>query len=221
MADTAIFDVDGTLVDTNYQHALAWYRAFRRFDITPPIWRIHRAIGMGGDQLVPEIAGQETEERHGEALRDAWTEEFDALIDEVQPFDGARDLLVEVKRRGFRLVLASSGKKQHVERFLDLIGGARRRRRVDHLGRRRSQQTRTGSGADGPPEGRRRLRRDDRRLDVGRDRREEARRADDRRPHRGLLARRSSPTPVRSASSTRCASCSTAWTAGPLARPSA
>ena len=53
MADTAIFDVDGTLVDTNYQHALAWYRAFRRYDITRPLWRIHRGIGMGGDQLRP------------------------------------------------------------------------------------------------------------------------------------------------------------------------
>ncbi len=49
MADTAIFDVDGTLVDTNYHHALAWYRAFRRFDVTRPLWRIHRGIGMGGD----------------------------------------------------------------------------------------------------------------------------------------------------------------------------
>ncbi|MDQ3307084.1 MAG: HAD family hydrolase, partial [Actinomycetota bacterium] len=47
MIDTIVFDVDGTLVDTNYQHALAWYAAFRRFDITPALWRIHRAIGMG------------------------------------------------------------------------------------------------------------------------------------------------------------------------------
>ncbi|WP_345803298.1 HAD family hydrolase [Microbacterium sp. AZCO] len=123
MADTAIFDVDGTLVDTNYQHALAWYRAFRRFDITPPIWRIHRAIGMGGDQLVPEIAGESVEQAHGDELRDAWTEEFDLMIDEVRPLEGAKELLVEVKRRGFRLVLASSGKKDHVERFLDLIDG--------------------------------------------------------------------------------------------------
>ena len=52
MADTAIFDVDGTLVDTNYQHALAWFRAFRRYDITLPMWRIHRGIGMGGDMFV-------------------------------------------------------------------------------------------------------------------------------------------------------------------------
>jgi beta-phosphoglucomutase-like phosphatase (HAD superfamily) len=48
MADTAIFDIDGTLVDTNYQHALAFYRAFRRYDITLPMWRLHRATGMGG-----------------------------------------------------------------------------------------------------------------------------------------------------------------------------
>jgi HAD superfamily hydrolase (TIGR01549 family) len=123
MADTAIFDVDGTLVDTNYQHALAWFRAFRRYGITRPLWRIHRGIGMGGDTFVPQIAGEDVEREHGDALRDAWTEEFDALIGEVQPFEGTRSLLEEVKDRGFRLVLASSGKTKHVEAFLDLFGG--------------------------------------------------------------------------------------------------
>jgi HAD superfamily hydrolase (TIGR01549 family) len=123
VADTAIFDVDGTLVDSNYQHALAWFRAFRRYDITLPLWRLHRGIGMGGDLYVPNLAGDRVEEEHGDALRDAWVEEFDLLIDEIQPFDGVRDLLLEVKQRGFRLVLASSGKSQHVETFLDLFGG--------------------------------------------------------------------------------------------------
>ena len=123
MADTAIFDVDGTLVDTNYQHALAWYRAFKRFDITRPLWRLHRGIGMGGDQFVPALGGQDVEERYGDALRDAWSEEFDLLIDEVSPLEGARELLEDVKGRGFRLVLASSGKQKHVEHFLDLFGG--------------------------------------------------------------------------------------------------
>jgi HAD superfamily hydrolase (TIGR01549 family) len=121
VADTAIFDVDGTLVDTNYQHALAWFRAFRRFDITRPLWRIHRGIGMGGDTFVPEVGGAEVEEAHGDALRDAWVEEFDEMIGEIQPFEGARELLREVKDRGFRLVLASSGKTKHVDHFLDLI----------------------------------------------------------------------------------------------------
>lgn len=121
MADTAIFDVDGTLVDTNYQHALAWYRSFRRYDIVLPIWRVHRAIGMGGDQLVRALAGDAVERAHGEGLREAWTEEFERLIDEVRPFDGAHDLLLAVKERGFHVVLASSGKSDHVERFLDLV----------------------------------------------------------------------------------------------------
>ena len=121
MADTAIFDVDGTLVDTNYQHALAWYRAFRRYDITPAVWRIHRAIGMGGDNLVTAIAGEDVEKAHGDELRAAWTEEFE--LDEIQPFEGARALIDEVASRGFRLVLASSGQKAHVEHFLDLLGG--------------------------------------------------------------------------------------------------
>jgi HAD superfamily hydrolase (TIGR01549 family) len=123
MADTAIFDVDGTLVDTNYQHALAWFRAFRRYGITLPMWRIHRGIGMGGDMFVPEVAGREVEQVHGDDLRKAWVEEFDQLIGEIQPFEGAHELLAEVKERGFRLVLASSGKTQHVEAFLDLIDG--------------------------------------------------------------------------------------------------
>ncbi|OMH23601.1 HAD family hydrolase [Tersicoccus phoenicis] len=123
MADTAIFDVDGTLVDTNYQHALAWYLAFRRFDITLPVWRLHRAIGMGGDQLVAHVAGDDVEQRHGDDVRSAWVEEFDDMIDSVAAFDGATELLAEVKKRGFRLVLASSGKQKHVDRFLDLIGG--------------------------------------------------------------------------------------------------
>lgn len=122
MADTAVLDVDGTLVDTNYQHALAWSRAFRRHDTVVPLWRLHRAIGMGGDRLVGEVAGEDAERRLGDGVRAAWVEEFDALIGEVAPLEGAHELLVELKERGFRLVLASSGRREHVEVFLDLVG---------------------------------------------------------------------------------------------------
>jgi HAD superfamily hydrolase (TIGR01549 family) len=125
MIDTLVFDVDGTLVDTNYQHALAWYRAFRRFDLTPAIWRIHRAVGMGGDQLVAEVAGDDVENKHGDDLRAAWTEEFEQFLPEVQPFEGAEPLLAEVRRRGLKLVLASSGERKHVEHYLDLLDGRR------------------------------------------------------------------------------------------------
>jgi beta-phosphoglucomutase-like phosphatase (HAD superfamily) len=53
MARAALLDVDRTLIDSNYHHALAWYRAFRRSGIVLPLWQIHRHVGMGGDQLVP------------------------------------------------------------------------------------------------------------------------------------------------------------------------
>jgi HAD superfamily hydrolase (TIGR01549 family) len=117
----AVIDVDGTLVDTNYQHALAWYRALRSLGETYPIWRMHRLIGMGGDQFVAALGGDEVEERIGDAARERWTEEFDRLIDEVAVLPGARELLVELRERGHRVVLASSGKAQHVDHFLDLL----------------------------------------------------------------------------------------------------
>jgi HAD superfamily hydrolase (TIGR01509 family) len=117
----AVLDVDGTLVDSNYQHALAWYRALRSLGETFPVWRIHRLIGMGGDQLVSALGGDGLEERVGEKARELWVEEFDRLVDEVAPLPGARDLLVAIKERGHRLVLASSGKPQHVDVSLDLL----------------------------------------------------------------------------------------------------
>ncbi|MDP9428961.1 MAG: HAD hydrolase-like protein, partial [Actinomycetota bacterium] len=92
----AVVDVDGTLVDTNYHHALAWYRAFRSLGETYPLWRIHRLIGMGGDQLVAAIGGDDVEERIGEEARKRWVDEFDPLLDEIAVLPGARDLLVEL-----------------------------------------------------------------------------------------------------------------------------
>jgi HAD superfamily hydrolase (TIGR01509 family) len=117
----AVLDVDGTLVDTNYQHALAWYRAFRSMGETFPIWRIHRLIGMGGDQLVAAIGGDELEERIGSEVREKWVEEADPLMDEIALLPGARDFIVALKDRGHRVVLASSGKSHHVDRYLDML----------------------------------------------------------------------------------------------------
>ena len=117
----AVLDVDGTLVDSNYQHALAWYRALRSMGKTFPIWRLHRLIGMGGDQLVGALGGDDVEARIGDEAREKWVEEVDEIIGEIAPLPGARDLLVAVKERGHRLVLASSGKPQHVDRFVDLL----------------------------------------------------------------------------------------------------
>jgi HAD superfamily hydrolase (TIGR01549 family) len=117
----AIIDVDGTLVDTNYQHAMAWYRAFRRHGVVPPLWRIHRHIGMGGDQLVDAVAGHGVERENGDDIREAEGELYMQLIDEVAPFEGARELIVELKRRGHAVVLSSSAKQDEVDRYLDLL----------------------------------------------------------------------------------------------------
>jgi HAD superfamily hydrolase (TIGR01509 family) len=117
----AVLDVDGTLVDSNYQHAMAWYRALRSLGEIYPIWRIHRLIGMGGDNLLTELAGEEVEARIGEEARERQGKEVDALLNEIAPLPGARDLLVALKERGHRLVLASSGQQRHVDFALDLL----------------------------------------------------------------------------------------------------
>ena len=121
MTRAAILDVDGTLVDTNYHHAIAWYRAFRRNGVTPEIWRIHRHIGMGGDQLVGAVAGDEVEERLGDHIREAEGEIYMDMIDEIQPFHGARELIVELGDLTDAVILASSAKEKEVDRYLDLL----------------------------------------------------------------------------------------------------
>src|SRR3954451_24197162 len=121
MTTAAILDIDGTLVDSNYHHALAWYRAFREHGVTPALWRIHRHIGMGGDQLVAGVAGAEVERRSGDAIRETEGEIYMKLVDEVEPLDGARGLIEELGRRVDRVVLASSAKEHEVDRYLDLL----------------------------------------------------------------------------------------------------
>ena len=123
MSRIALVDVDGTLVDSNYQHALAWYRSFRRYDLVFPIWRIHRHIGMGGDQLVPAMAGDDVEHRHGDQLRAAHSEELAPMLAEISPVPDAHAFLKSLRDDGFRVVLASSGKPDQVDTFLDLIDG--------------------------------------------------------------------------------------------------
>jgi HAD superfamily hydrolase (TIGR01549 family) len=117
----AIVDIDGTLVDTNYHHAIAWYRAFRAHGFVVQLWRIHRGIGMGGDQLVASLIGKEADAEHGEGIRDAEKQAYMSVIDEVAPLEGARELLLDIKERDHRVVLASSAKADEVEHYLDLL----------------------------------------------------------------------------------------------------
>jgi HAD superfamily hydrolase (TIGR01509 family) len=117
----AILDVDGTLVDTNYQHALAWYRAFRQHGVTLPLWEIHRHVGMGGDQLITSMVGEGFEERHGDDVRAAEKALYLSMIPEVQPLPGARELLETLHARGHTVVLASSAKPDELQHYIDLL----------------------------------------------------------------------------------------------------
>ncbi len=117
----ASLDIDGTLVDTNYQHAIAWYRAFRRHGIVLPVWRIHRHLGMGGDQVIQALTDERTERELGDQVRDVEKELYLELIDEVEPMEGARELILDLGARGHVVVLASSAKEDEVERYLDLL----------------------------------------------------------------------------------------------------
>ena len=121
MGLAAVLDIDGTLVDTNYHHAISWYRAFRDHGVTPTIWRIHRHIGMGGDQLVAAVGGDQVEDRLGDQIRAAEKDHYMRLIGEVAAFEGARELLADLKGRGHRVILASSARPDEVEAYLDLL----------------------------------------------------------------------------------------------------
>ena len=121
MAQTAILDIDGTLVDTNYQHAIAWYRAFRQNDVMLPVWRIHRHIGMGGDQVIAALTDERTDEEKGDDIRGAEKALYLAMIEEVEPLEGARDLIERLKDAGKTVVMASSAKDDEVEHYLDLL----------------------------------------------------------------------------------------------------
>jgi HAD superfamily hydrolase (TIGR01549 family) len=121
VTQAAILDIDGTLVDTNYQHALAWYRAFVAHGVLLPVWKIHRHIGMGGDQIVSALAGDDIESGRGDDIRDSEKDEYQRLIDEVRPFEGARALIEDLKTCELTVVLASSAKEGEVDHYLDLL----------------------------------------------------------------------------------------------------
>ena len=123
MVDAVLLDVDGTLIDDNPLHVLAWSRAFRRIGREIPIATIASAIGMGGDRLVPALLGDvddETAERarafHGEEYLDR------GLIHHAEPLPGAVELMRALRARGVRTALASSAKKQELDHYQKLLG---------------------------------------------------------------------------------------------------
>lgn len=120
-----VLDVDGTLLDSNYHHAIAWSRAFAHVGVDVPVWRIHRAIGMGGDKLIGAVAGDDVEQEHGDEVRDQWEKEYDDLIEETRLLAGARDLLRSLDSRGLAVALASSSIPKHAQHAFDLLDAER------------------------------------------------------------------------------------------------
>ncbi|MBV9283225.1 MAG: HAD family hydrolase [Acidimicrobiia bacterium] len=111
-----IFDIDGTLVDTNYLHAIAWRRAFVDCGEDVATARIHRMIGAGSEVLLRELLGDVRTD-----VKKGWRGHFDELKPEIRPFADAASLLRAVKERGATVVLASSSEQEDVDALLAAI----------------------------------------------------------------------------------------------------
>jgi HAD superfamily hydrolase (TIGR01509 family) len=113
----ALLDVDGTLVDTTFHHALAWWRACIDCGVPTPLWRLHRLIGMGSDQLLEVIVGEEREE-----LTERWEARFQELKPEVRALPGAAELVERLDARGLAVVYATSGREEDIGHLREVIG---------------------------------------------------------------------------------------------------
>lgn len=120
-ADVVVLDVDGTLVDSTYHHAIAWHRALLRLGHPVPMWRIHGGIGLGGDRLVAHLVGDGFEEQHGDEARDLWHTEYDGLVHSVAALPGAAELLRELESRGVARVFATSGDPEYTRHALHVL----------------------------------------------------------------------------------------------------
>jgi beta-phosphoglucomutase-like phosphatase (HAD superfamily) len=100
MFSVVLFDIDGTLVDSNDAHAHAWVEAFAEFGVQVDVDKVRRSIGMGGDKLMPAVSGISEESSTGEKISKRRGEIFKTTyLPQLQPFPGARDLVAEVKAR--------------------------------------------------------------------------------------------------------------------------
>jgi len=125
MNRAALVDVDGTLIDNNLLHVLAWRRAFERLGVEVEANRILHAIGMGGDRLVPAILG-EVEESVAERARAYHAEEYvgTGLIEHARALPGAARLLDTLRARGIRIAIASSSKREEFDKHIAKLGPA-------------------------------------------------------------------------------------------------
>ena len=120
-----LFDVDGTLVDSNDAHAEAWIRAFAEHGITTDHVLVRKCIGMGGDKLMPRVSGIEEESREGAAIAKRRSEIFkQEFLSSVRPFRDVQPLLAKLKAWNYTLVAASSAKKDELQPLLKVCGAS-------------------------------------------------------------------------------------------------
>jgi HAD superfamily hydrolase (TIGR01509 family) len=123
MIKAGLFDVDGTLVDSNDAHARAWVEAFAEAGIRVSYDEVRRAIGMGGDKLMPAVAGLSEDSPEGKRIAKRRQEIFaQKYLPHIRPLPGASDLVRALKARGYTLVAASSAKKEELQALLKIAG---------------------------------------------------------------------------------------------------
>src|SRR5438045_4374330 len=112
-APALLFDLDGTLVDSVYQHVLAWHEVLAKAGMELSVWRIHRRIGMSGGLFVNALlreTGKQLSAEEASALRAGHAEAFMRRLGEVRPLPGARELLARLTRQNVPWAIATSGK---------------------------------------------------------------------------------------------------------------
>jgi HAD superfamily hydrolase (TIGR01509 family) len=120
-----ILDVDGTLIDSNDAHARAWVDAFAAHGITVPYDLVRRAIGMGGDKLMPAVSGIEDDSDIGARISEYRKQHFKAAyLPRLRPFAGVRDLIQRMRQDGLTLVVASSAGEEELTPLLEQAGVA-------------------------------------------------------------------------------------------------
>ena len=116
-APAVLFDVDGTLLDSNYFHTVSWWYALREAGEDIPMSHIHPLIGMGSDQLLTELLGEERE-----GLSDVHARYYKPYKKDLHAFPGAPDVLAAVAERGVRVVLATSSKSEDIDQLMEALG---------------------------------------------------------------------------------------------------
>jgi HAD superfamily hydrolase (TIGR01509 family) len=119
----ALLDIDGTLIDSNDQHAQAWVDVGREFGIDIDYQHVRRLIGMGGDKVLPKVAGLEEDSPEGEKIKERRGEIFrETYLPNLKPFPQARELLQRLRDDGWTLVVATSASKEDMDGLLKQAG---------------------------------------------------------------------------------------------------